>query len=105
MAYHFAEVGYRLVGVARVDIVVGEGVVPIFLRTPVDGVALHVAYHVLGVVHFVLLNIAFGEPCLCLAIDGRLGFVKTTHVGESRGGCLEIALEKLGASHQHPCFP
>ena len=88
-----------------VDIVVGVGVVPLFARVPVDGVALHVAHHVFGVVEPFLLYVALGQPGACLAVDGGLRLVEPAHVVEGGGGFVEGAFVELGASHQHPGFP
>ena len=70
-----------------------------------DGVARHVANHVLGVVNPVLLNVAFGQPSTRAAVDGGLRLIETAHVGESGGGIIESALVELRTAHQHPRFP
>ena len=92
---NLAQVGDGTLVVAHVDVVVGIGVVPLFLGMPVDGVAAHVAYHVLGIVEPILLNIAFGQPGAGLAVDGRLGLVKAAHIREGGGGFVEGPLMEL----------
>ncbi len=78
----FSQVGDGLFQLSGVDIVVGKGVVPLFRGPPVDAVAPHVAYHVLGIVEPILLNVALGEPCACLSVDGGLGLINPRHVGK-----------------------
>ena len=55
------------------NIIVGIGEIPLFLRAPMYGVALHIANHVFGIVEPILLYIALSEPRSCSAIDGWLG--------------------------------
>ena len=105
MAYHLAEIRDGSGCLALVDIIVGIGVVPFLLGSPVDGITLHIAYHVFCIVSEILLDIAFGKPCTSLAVDGWLGGIETAHVRESGGCRLEIALEELASAHQHPCLP
>ncbi len=102
---HLAQVGDGLLVVACVDIVVGVGVVPLLAGTPVDAVALHVAYHVLGIVEPAFLHVALGQPGPCAPIDGGLGLIEPAHVGKRRGGLVELALIELRTSHEQPCFP
>ena len=45
-----AQIGNGLGVFARMDVIVGIGEVPFLACSPVDAVALHVAYHILGVV-------------------------------------------------------
>ena len=100
-----AQVGYSFLVFARVYVVVGVGVVPLLACRPVDGVALHVAYHVLGIVEPTLLDVALGEPCSRLGVDGWLCLVQSAHVVE-RGSCLvERSLVELRASHEQPRLP
>ena len=99
------QVGHSLLIVARVDVIVGIGIVPLFLSPPMDGIARHVANHVFGVVNPVLLDVAFGKPGACTTIDGRLRLVKATHVGESGGSIVESTFVELRASHEHPSLP
>ena len=105
MAYHLPEIGNRLPGIPRVDIVIGEGIIPFLLGTPVDGIALDVSDHIFCIVVPALLDIAFGKPGARLAVDGRLGGVKAAHIGEGGSGPLEIPLLELRTAHQHPRFP
>ena len=101
----FAQVGDGFLVFAGVYVIVGVGVVPLLHCPPVERVALHIAYHVLGIVHPALLDIRLGEPCACLAVDGRLCLVKAAHVGEGRCRVLERSLMELRASHEHPRLP
>ena len=80
MAYYLFEVWNSLLGVAGMDIVIGKGIIPFFLGTPVDGIALHVAYHVFCIVIPTLFNIAFGKPGSGFAINGWLGSIEATHI-------------------------
>ena len=105
MAYHLPEIENRLPGIPRVDIVIGEGIIPFLLGTPVDGIALDVSDHIFCIVGPSLLDIAFGKPGARLAVDGRLGGVKAAHIGEGGSGPLEIPLLELRTAHQHPRFP
>ena len=100
-----AQIGDGLLILSGVDIIVGIGVVPLLFGMVVDGVAAHVANHVLGIVEPVLFDVAFGEPGACLAVDGGLGLIETAHVGESGCCLIEGTFMELRASHQHPCFP
>ena len=94
-----------LLRVARVQIVVGIGVVPFFLCLPVHGVARHVAQHLFGIIAPTGLNIAFGQPGLCPLIDGGLRGIEAAHVGKGGDGIFEIAFEELRTSHQEPHLP
>ena len=105
MAYHLPEIGNRLPGIPRVDIVIGEGIIPFLLGTPVDGIALDVADYIFSIVDPALLDVAFGKPGARLAVDGRLGGVKAAHIGEGGSSPLEIPFLELRAAHQHPGFP
>ena len=105
VADYFPEVRNGLLGIAGVDIVIGKGIIPFFLGTPVDGIAKYVANHVFGIVIPVLLDIAFGEPGPGFAVDGGLGGVEATHIGKGGGCRLEISLIELRTAHQHPCLP
>ena len=105
MLNHLAQVGDGFLVVARMDIVVGIGIVPLLHGAPVDGVALHVAYYVFGVVYPVLLDVTFGEPGAGLGVYGGLRLVETTHVGEGGGGLVEGAFVELRTAHEHPCLP
>ena len=105
MAYHLSEIGNRLPGIPRVDIVIGEGIIPFLLGTPVDGIALYVSDHIFCIVGPSQLDIAFGKPGARLAVDGRLGGVKAAHIGEGGSSSLEIPLLELRSAHQHPRFP
>ena len=87
------------------DVIVGIGVVPFLDGPPVEGVAAHVADHVLGIIEPFLFDIAFGQPCPGLAIDGRLRLIEAAHVGEGGGGFIECSFVELRAAHQHPYFP
>ena len=101
----FAQVGDGLVELLGVDVIIRIGVVPFFLGTPVDGVALHIADDVFGIVHPALFDIAFSQPCLCTAVDGRLGLEEPAHIGKGGSGILEVALIELRTAHQHPSLP
>ena len=105
MAYHLPEIGNRLPGITRVDIVIGEGIIPFLLGTPVDGIALDVSDHIFCIVGPSQLDVAFGKPGARLAVDGRLGGVKAAHIGEGGSSPLEIPFLELRAAHQHPGFP
>ena len=76
------QVGHSFRIVARVDVVIGQRVVPLLLCSPMDAVAAHVADHVLSIVYPVLLNVALGEPGAGTPIDGGLRGVEATHVVE-----------------------
>ena len=101
----FAQVGDGLVELLGVDVIIRIGVVPFFLGTPVDGIALHIADDVFGIVHPALFDIAFSQPCLCTAVDGRLGLEEPAHIGKGGSGILEVALIELRTAHQHPSLP
>ena len=103
--YHVAQVGYGFLVFARVYVVVGVCVVPLLACRPVDGVALHIAYHVLGIVEPALLDVALGEPCSRLGVDGGLCLVETSHVVERSRRLVERALVELRTPHEHPCLP
>ena len=105
MAYHLPEIGNRLPGIPRVDIVIGEGIIPFLLGTPVDGIALDVSDYIFCIVGPSQLDIAFGKPGARLAVDGWLGGVKAAHIGEGGSSPLEIPLLELRSAHQHPRFP
>ena len=81
--------------VARMDIVVGKGIVPFLPGTPVKGVTLHIADDILGVVQPVFLDIALGQPRPCPSIDGGLGLIDTTHIGKGGGSIVESTLMEL----------
>ena len=100
-----AQVGDGFLVFARVHVVVGVGVVPLLARRPVNGVALHVAYHVLGVVEPTLLDVALGEPRSRLGVDGGLRLVETSHVVERSRCLVERTLVELRTTHEHPCLP
>ena len=100
-----AQVGNSFLVFARVYVVVGVGVVPLLACRPVDGVALHVAYHVLGIVEPTLLDVAFGEPCPRLGVDGWLRLIQSAHVVERGSSLVERSLVELRASHEQPRFP
>ena len=101
----FFQVGHGLGIVARVDVVVGQRVVPFLLRAPVDGVASHVANHVLGVVEPFLLNVALREPCPGASVDGRLRLVEPAHIIKRGGGLVESPFVELRPSHHQPRLP
>ena len=101
----FSEVGNGLGQPAAVQIVVGEGVVPLLHGAPVHGVAAHLGDDILGIVEPVVLDVAFGKPRPRLAVDGGLRLVQAAHIGEGDGGLLELALHELRAPHQQPCLP
>ena len=100
-----AQVGNGLGVVGRVDVVVGVGVVPLLARSPMQAVALHVSYDILGVVEEIVFYVALGQPSACAAVDGRLGGIEAAHVVERGGRTIKVALEKLGTSHEHPSLP
>ncbi len=87
------------------DVIVGQRIVPLFLRAPVDGIALHIPDNVLGFIELVVLHIALGQPCARPAVDGGLRGVEATHITECGDGRVEIGLMKLRPSHKHPRFP
>ena len=91
----FPQVGDGLGVVASVDVVVGQRVVPFLLGTPMDGVALHVADDVFGIVEPLLLHIAFSQPGTGTAVDGWLSLVETSHVGKGGGSLVEGTLVEL----------
>ena len=100
-----AQVRDSLVEFTRMDIVVGVSVVPFFHSPPMEGVALHIAYHVFGIIQPAFLNVALRQPRAGFAVDSGLCAVKTTHIGEC-GGCLvERALMELRPAHEHPRLP
>ena len=105
MANHLAQIGDGLFIALGVDVIVGIGIIPFFLRTPVHRVAAHLGDDVFGIIHPVLLDVAFGQPRSCPAVDGRLCGIHAAHVGKGGGGLVECALHELRASHEHPCFP
>ena len=99
------QIFHGLLIVARMDIIVGVGIIPLLLCAPMDGVALHIADHILSIVEQVVLHIRLRKPGTGPSVDGRLGGVDTAHVG--KGGCsgIKIAFVKLGTSQQEPCLP
>ena len=103
--YHVTQVGNSFLVFASVHVVVGVGVVPLLACRPVNGVTLHVAYHVLGVVEPSLLDVALGEPCSRLGVDGGLCLVETSHVVERSRRLVERALVELRTHQEHPCLP
>ena len=78
--YDFAQIWDGFLIVACVYVVAGVGVVPLLAGLPVYGVALHVAYDVLGIVYPSLFEITFGQPRPCFAVDGRLCLIQTAHI-------------------------
>ena len=100
-----AQIRNSLRVVARVDVVVGHGVIPLLLCAPVDAVAAHVANDVLGIVYPVLLDVALCQPSAGTAVDGGLRLVEAAHIIERRGGLVEGTLVELRASHEQPRFP
>ena len=83
MFHNLSQILCRILHIADVEVVVGVGIVPFLLRTPVNGIALHIADYVLGIVYPVLLDIALCQPCASLSVDGGLCFVEAAHIGES----------------------
>ncbi len=73
--HHLTEILCRILHILDVKVVVGIGVIPFFLCTPVDRVALHIADYVLCIIEPVLLDITLSQPCTSLAVDGWLGFI------------------------------
>ena len=73
---HFLQVGDSLGVATCMDIIVGIGVVPFLHGSPVERVALHFRYYVLGVIEPVLFDIAFGQPGTGLTVDGWLRAVE-----------------------------
>ena len=76
VANHFSQIHRSFLQISRVQVVVSQRVIPFLLRSPVDAVAVHIAYYILRIVHPILLNIAFCEPCTCFAVYGWLGFIE-----------------------------
>ena len=101
----FSEVGNGLGQPAAVQIVVGEGVVPLLHGAPVHGIAAHLGDDILGIVEPVVLDVAFGKPRPRLAVDGGLCLIEPCHVGKRGGSLVKVALVELRTAHQHPCFP
>ena len=95
MLHHLAQVFLRILHIAYVEVVVSVCIVPFLLRTPVYGIALHIADYVLCIVYPVLLYIAFCKPCTSLTIDSRLCLVETAHICESGGSLVEVTLVEL----------
>ena len=88
LATHFvfdnlSQVGYGLLVAFQMNVIIGVSVVPFLYGTPVERIAAHLGYHVLSVIHPVLFNVALGQPSASLTVDGRLGGIKTAHVGKS----------------------
>ena len=102
---YLLQVGNGLVKPLLVQVVVGIGVVPLLHGAPVQRVAVHLRYHVLGIVGTVVLYVAFRQPRPCLAVDGRLRLVEAAHIGKGDGGLLKLALHELRAPHQQPRLP
>ena len=100
-----SQVGHSLSIIARVNVVVGHGIVPLLLCPPVDAVAAHVANHVLGIVDPSLFDVALCQPGTCTAVDGGLRLVEAAHVVEGGGSLVEGTLVELRASHEHPSLP
>ena len=105
MADNIAEVGDSLGIVSDMNIIVGEGIVPLFPGLPGDGVALRIADNVLSVITVAILYIALCQPRLRAHADGGLGLIETAHIRESGGRTVEVALMELRAPHEHPYFP
>ena len=105
VADYLFEIRNRLCRFALADMVVGKGVIPFLLGTPVDGIAPDVADYIFCIIHPVLFYVAFSQPGTSLAVDGRLGGVEAAHVGEGGSCRIEVALEELRSTHQHPGFP
>ena len=105
MLYDITEIRYCLLKFFSVDIIIGKCIVPFLPRPPVDGIPLHVADNVLGIIQPVFLNIAFGEPRACLTIYGRLSLVQPAHVRKRSRSLVERTFVELRASHKHPCLP
>ena len=105
VAYYFLQIGNGSGIVASVNIVIGIGIVPLFLCPPVHRIALHVANNVFCIVEPVFFDVTLGKPCPCPSVDGGLGFIESAHVREGRGCIVESSLMELRAPHQHPCLP
>ena len=89
------QIGYRLLVLTQMDIVIGIGIIPLLYGSPVHGVTLHLGNHILSIVEPVLFDIALGQPCPRLTVDGRLGGIEPAHIGKGGGSILEGALMKL----------
>ena len=102
---HLLQIGHGFLIVLRADIVVGVGVVPVLHGAEVDGVAAHIADHVLGIVEPVEFCVALGEPGTGQTVLHNLRLVDVAHITEGGGGLVEVTLLELRLAQQHPRFP
>ena len=105
MLDNFTQIRYGLFILTRVDIIIGISVIPFLTRAPMQRIAVHLGYNVLGIVKPILLDIAFRQPCPRPTVYRRLGGIKTAHVRERRRGFVERAFHKLRTPHQQPRLP
>ena len=89
------QIRYRFLILTQMDIIIGIGIIPLLHGSPVHGVTLHLGNHILSIVEPVLFDIALGQPCPRLTVDGRLGGIEPAHIGKGGGSILEGALMKL----------
>ena len=82
MLDYFAQIGHGKVVPSRMYIIVGIGIIPLLTGTPVYRVALHVAYHVFGIIRPSLLYITLGKPSPCPPVDCRLGLEQAAHISK-----------------------
>ena len=90
-----AQIGHSLLVVARADIVVGVGVIPVVHGAEVHRVAAHIAYHVLGIVEPAEFRIAFRQPGFRQTALHGLRLIEARHIGEGGSGLVEGTLLEL----------
>ena len=101
----FLEIRNSLLVIAGMNVIVGVCVVPLLLRTPMNGIPTHVADNIFCIVNPILFDVAFSQPSTSSSINGWLGLIEPAHISECRGSFIECSLVKLRTSHEQPSLP
>ena len=102
---HLAQVGYGLLQLTVFHVIVGIGVVPVLDGSVVNGVAVHIADHILSIVEPAEFCIVLGQPGTGDGVLPGLCLVEAAHIRKGGGRLIEFAFLELCLSHQQPCFP
>ena len=100
-----SQIGHGLLILFTADVIVGKGVVPVFLGTIVNAVTTLLHYHVLSIIQPAQFHIAFGLPGTGQILDGRLRVIQSGDVREGGCGLLKLSLLELRLTQQHPGMP
>ena len=96
---HFLQVRDGLFIFACMDVIVCVRVIPFFNGTPIERVALYIAYHIFGIIQPSLLNISLCKPCACFSVYGRLRLIQSAHIRKGRCRLFKSTLMKLCFTH------